>query len=178
MGRIRDNLLWVSLVALLVSGGLLVVVLGSVGLVVYTALVTGTPIVDTLLDVALPTLVVTGVLLVASVFAGVGFAWALVGRMGRTSIPRSERLAGLAERAEREYTPLRIVGLSDLLSPPEPSAEERAEDALAALKRRYVEGDIDEREFERTVDRLVANDSVDEVRAERERRDAIRDRHD
>ena len=175
MGWIRDNLLWISLVALLVFGGLLVVVLGSVGLVVYTALVTGTPIVDTLLDVALPTLAITAGLLVATVFAGVGFAWALVSRV---SLPRGERLAALAERAEREYPPLRMAGLSGLLSPPAPSSKERAEDALAELKRRYVEGELDEREFERRVDRLVANESIDEARADRERRDAVRDRRE
>lgn len=51
-----------------------------------------------------------------------------------------------------------------LLTPPEPSADEQAEQALAELKRQYVDGEIAEAEFERKVDRLVANGSIDEVR--------------
>ena len=173
MGWLRSNLLWLSLVALLVSGGLLLVVVGSVGLVVYSALGTGTPIVGELLDIALPVLAVTAVLLVATVVSGVGFVWGL---LRRASLPRSRRLASVAGRVEREYRPLRVLGLSDLLSPPEPSAEERAADALEELKRRYVDGELDEREFERRVDRLVANESIDEARAERERRAVLDDR--
>ncbi|MFC6726256.1 SHOCT domain-containing protein, partial [Halobium palmae] len=77
------------------------------------------------------------------------------------------------ERAERAYPPLRTLGLSDRLSPPEPSAEERARRTLEVLKRQYVEDEIGEAEFERRVDRLVANESIDEVEASRERRRVV-----
>ncbi|QLG27979.1 SHOCT domain-containing protein [Halorarum halophilum] len=173
MGWLRTNLLWISLVGLLVSGGLLLVVVGFLGLVVYSALGTGTPIVGELLDVAAPVLAVTSVLLVATVLSGVGFVWAL---LRRASVPRSSRLAALADRIEREYPPLRPFGLSDALAPPKPSAEEQSANALAELKRQYVDGELSEREFERKVDRLVANESVDEARAERERRAVLDDR--
>lgn len=173
MGWLRNGSLGVSLVAWLVSGSLLLVVLGYVGLVVYSAIETGTPIVGVLLDIAVPYLLVVAALLVVTVLSGLGFVWALV---RRASVPRSERLASLARRAEREYPPLETIGLSDSLAPPEPSTEERTEAALADLKRQYVDGEISEREFERRVDRLVANDSLDEARAARERRNVESER--
>jgi hypothetical protein len=93
----------------------------------------------------------------------------VLGLLRRASIPRSARLQSVLERAERRYTPIEAVELSSLVAPPEPSAEERAEEALADLKRRYVAGEIDEGTFERKLDRLVSNDSLDDARAARER---------
>jgi hypothetical protein len=151
------------------SGGLLLVV-GYVGLVVYSGLVSGTSIVSTLVDIAVPTLGGVAVLVVLFVVSVVGGLWVLV---QNASVPRNARIASLADRVEREYSPLGPVGLAELLMPPEPSADERAEQALATLKQQYVDGEITEAEFERRVDRLVRNDSIDEVRAARERRLAI-----
>lgn len=48
-------------------------------------------------------------------------------------------------------------------------AEEQAEQVLAELKQQYVAGQISDAEFERKVDRLVANDSLDEAQAARKR---------
>jgi uncharacterized membrane protein len=172
MGLLGSKLFWGSLLGLLASAGLLVLGVGYLALVVYSGLVTGTPVVGVLVDVAVPALAGFALLVVLLVGSVVGLALSVV---RHASLPRSERVAALAERAEREYPALGALGLSDLLSPPEPSADERAERALADLKRRYVEGDLTEDEFERKVDRLVAADSIDAARADRERRRVVED---
>lgn len=173
MSLLDSKWFWASLLGVLLSGGLLLVTVGYLGLVVYSGLVSGTPIVNVLLDIAIPLLVGVGALVVLLGISAIGLVWAVV----RTaSLPRSARLARLAERVERNYPPLRAVGLAGLLAPPEPSAEERAEQALAELKQQYVDGEITEAEFERKVDRLVANESLDEARAARERERVIDDR--
>lgn len=170
MALLRNRLLWASGIAAALSGTLLLVVVGYLAVLVYSGLASDTPIVDVLVDIAVPVLAVVTVLLVVLVLSCAGAVWALV---RAASLPRSDRLAAIAEWLEREYPPLRAVGLSSALEPPEPSAEERAEDALAELKRQYVAGELTEAEFERKVDRLVANDSIDEARAARERRRVV-----
>lgn len=172
MGWLRDNLFAVSVLALLVSGGLLAAVLGYAALVVLSAFWTGTPVVGVLFDLAVPFLPVTAVLLVAVAVSGVGVGWALLSRLTR---PRGGRLHAAAERLERAYPPAETLGVADLLAP-DRAPEEKAEDALDELKRRYVAGDIDEREFERRLDRLVAADSVEDARATRERERVLDDR--
>lgn len=171
MGVLSNRWFWLSLFGLLLSGGLLLVGLGYVALVVYSGLVGGTPIVSILLDLALPVVGGVAVLLVVFSLSLVGLLWVLV---QNASLPRSEGLGRLARRLERQYPPLRAIGLADLLTPPEPTAEEQAEQALAELKQQYVSGEISEAEFERKVDRLVANDSLDEAQAARER-ERVRD---
>jgi hypothetical protein len=171
MGVLRNRLFWLSLFGILVSGGLLLAGLGYVALVVYTGLVSGTPIVTILLDLAVPLLGGVAALFVGFSLSCIGLLWVSV---KHASLPRSDRLGRTAERLERRYPPLRMLGVADLLSPPEPTAEERAEQALADLKQQYVAGEISEAEFERKVDRLVANDSLDEARAARER-EQVRD---
>jgi membrane protein implicated in regulation of membrane protease activity len=166
MGRSGKSLFVASLLGLLVSGALLIVVLGYLAVVIYSALRTGTPIVGVLLDLAFPYLAIVGVLVVVTTVTAVGSGWGL---LRRASIPRSARLQSVLEQAERRHTIVEAFGLSSLVAPPEPSAEERAEEALADLKRRYVAGEIDEGTFERKLDRLVSNDSLDDARAARER---------
>lgn len=172
MSLLRDRLLGFSLVALLLSGTLLAVVLGYGALVLGAAFVTGASVVGAALELAVPWVPLAAVALFGTVFGCVGVVYALA---RRASVPRGGRVQRLAEFAERTYPPLRTLGLSDAVSEPEPSPEERAQDALEDLKRRYVAGEIDELEFERRVNRLVANDSVDDARAERERRELLRD---
>lgn len=162
----RNKWLWAAALGVCLSGGLLLVV-GYVGLVVYSGLVSGTSIVSTLVDIAVPTLGGLAVLVVLFVVSVVGGLWVLA---QNASVPRSARIASLAGRVERKYSPPGPVGLAELLAPPEPSADERAERALATLKQQYVDGALTETEFERRVDRLVRNDSIDEARAARERR--------
>ena len=172
MALLRNKWLWVSVLGVVLSGGLLLVVMGYLGLIVYSGVATGTPIVDVLLDIAVPVLVSVVFLVALLLFSGIGLLWIVV---QNASIPRSERIAILAERVERKYPPLRVLGLSEFLSPPEPSADEQAEQALAELKQQYVDGEITEAEFERKVDRLVANESIDEVRAAHERKQVRED---
>lgn len=166
MSRSGRFLFVASLLGLFVSSALLVVVLGYLALVVYLALRTGTPIVEILLDLAVPYVPIVGILVVAVVISAVGFGWGL---LQRASIPRSARLQSAFERIERRYAPIRALGLSDIVAPPEPTPEE----ALANLKRQYVTGEIDERTFERKLDRLVRNDTVDDARAARERESTL-----
>lgn len=172
MGILRDRLFVLSVVVFLLSATLSVVVLGYGVLVLASAFVTGASVVGALFELAVPWVALAAVSLLGTVFGGVGATYAIARRV---SVPRGGRLQRLAEYAERAYPPLRTLGLSDAVSEPEPTPEERAADALEDLKRRYVAGEIDEREFERRVDRLVANDSVDDARAERKRREVLRD---
>lgn len=172
MALLRNKWLWASLLGVVLSGGLLLVVIGYLGLIVYSGVANGTPIVDVLLDIAVPVLVSVVFLVALLILSGVAMLWVIV---QNASIPRSERIAILVERVEREFPPLRVLGLSEFLSPPEPSADEQAEQALADLKQQYVDGKITEAEFERKVDRLVANESIDEVRAAHERKQVRED---
>lgn len=172
MALLRNKWLWASLLGVVLSGGLLLVVIGYLGLIVYSGLANGTPIVDVLLDIAVPVLMSVVFLVAMLILSGVAMLWVIV---QNASIPRSERIAILVERVEREFPPLRVLGLSEFLSPPEPSADEQAEQALADLKQQYVDGKITEAEFERKVDRLVANESIDEVRAAHERKQVRED---
>lgn len=46
---------------------------------------------------------------------------------------------------------------------------EETQDALDTLRNRYARGEIDEAEFERRVERLLENETVEDVEARRER---------
>lgn len=166
MGLLKNKWLWISLVGVLLSGVLSLVATGYLGLLVYSSLLSGTPIVEILLGIAVPVLVGGAFLGGLFVLSSVGALWVFV---QNASLPRSKRVATLVGHLERKYSPLRVLGLSELLTPPEPTPEERADQALAELKQQYVTGEITETEFERKVDRLVATDSIDEARATRER---------
>jgi hypothetical protein len=172
MGILRDRLFGLSAVVLFLSGTVLLVVLGYGAVVLYSALVTGSSLVGVLVELALPGVLVVGLLLVGVVFGALGSLYAVA---RNATLPRGGRVQRLAEYVEDEYPPLRALGLSEAVAEPEPSPEEKAEDALAELKRQYVAGEIDEREFEEKVDRLVATDSVEEARAVRERHDVLRE---
>ncbi|SEP06175.1 Short C-terminal domain-containing protein [Halogranum amylolyticum] len=170
MGWVKRHLLVTSLVGLLLSVGLLTGVVGYLGVVVYAALASGGPVVGPLVELALPFFVALAVLLTVATLSGVGLTVAVLRRL---SVPRSQRAHALVDRIERTYSPLDSVVFADFLAPPAPSDEERAERALDDLQRRYVEGELTEAEFERKLDRLVATDSLDDARADRERRAAV-----
>ncbi|WP_256686290.1 SHOCT domain-containing protein [Halococcus qingdaonensis] len=163
MGWLRRHSLAISSIVLLVSSVLLAVVLGYAGLVAYSGLAAGTALASVLTELAVPYLPIVALLLVLVVVSGTVATWSALRRL---SIPRSERFGTAAERIEQRYPAIDGLGISEFVSPPEPTTE----DALADLKRRYVAGELDEAAFERKLDRLVANESVDDVRAERERR--------
>ena len=66
------------------------------------------------------------------------------------ALPRDDRLVSLVERLEREYPVLRQFDASGRV---EPTIEDRKRE----LKRRYVEGKISNAEFERRIERLMAD---------------------
>lgn len=117
MGILTNRLFWLSLFGLLVSGGLLLAGLGYVALVVYMGLVSGTPIVSILLDLAVPLLGGIALLFIVFSLSCIALLWVLV---HNASLPRNDWLGRTAERLNREYPPLRMLGFADLLSPPIP----------------------------------------------------------
>ena len=148
MGLLDDRLLAGSLAGLVVSVGLLVGVVGYVGVLAVAAVVPGGSGVDALLGVILPAALATALLVATLLLSAVGL---VVGVGRRLSLPRSRRAADAVARVERYSDRLASVGLSDRLAPPEPGVEER----VAELKRRYVDGELTEREFERELRAVV-----------------------
>lgn len=71
-----------------------------------------------------------------------------------------------------------VAILSDTFAPDVDAADERdgdeqserddTQDALDTLRNRYARGEIDEAEFERRVERLLENETVDDAAARRE----------
>ena len=66
------------------------------------------------------------------------------------ALPRDDRLVSLVERLEREYPVLRQFDASGRV---EPTVEDRKRE----LKEQYVEGEISNAEFERRMERLMAD---------------------
>ena len=173
MRLLRNRALWAAFLGFVLSGLLLVIGAGYLGLVVVTGLLGGGPVVGTLLDLAVPAILGGALLVLLVLLSGIAFLYVLLRSL---SLPRSARVAASVARVEGVYPPLRRVGLSDRLAPPEPSPEERAERALADLKARYVDGELTEAEFERRIDWLVSSEPTDRVRIDRERSDHERER--
>ncbi|WP_440007348.1 SHOCT domain-containing protein [Halomicrococcus sp. SG-WS-1] len=121
----------------------------------------GAPLLFVLLDAAAP-YIVAGLL--DAMVAGVLAVALAVTAVRRASLPRNDRLARLAETVERASPKARSVGLSDRVAP---TTEDRIDD----LKQRYVEGDIGELEYERRLQELMDDESVDADRVRRERSD-------
>lgn len=151
MGLLDDRLLAGSLAGLVLSVGLLVGVIGYVGVLAVAAVVPGGTGVDALLGVVLPAALATVVLVATFLLSAVGLLVS-VGR--RLSVPRSQRAADAVASVEQYSDRLASVGLSDRLAPPQPGVEER----LTDLKRRYVDGELSEREFERELRTVVAEE--------------------
>ena len=91
----------------------------------------------------------SAVLLVATVLSA----------LRRLSVPRNERLAAVAEGLQRWLPPLRRFDAAERLAP---TTAERRE----ALAEQYVDGDVDEAEFERELDHLLAEEVEQERRRE------------
>jgi len=83
----------------------------------------------------------------------------VVATLRKASLPKSDRLARFAGWAEREYPVLGSLDISDRF---DLDPEHRRE----KLKERYVEGEIDELEFERRMQDLM--DDTDETRGSKE----------
>lgn len=149
------------LVAFVVLTCLLVAVL-AVG--ALTALATLSAPISVFLTSVVPYVAAAAILGVLELVVVVALAWTLVKR-SEFSV-RGGRLESLANHAERHSDVARSLGLSSLVERP---PERRREDALATLKQRYADGELDEAEFERRLGRLLDNDDVDAARARRER---------
>lgn len=98
-----------------------------------------TPLVFAVFNAAFPYVVA---FLLDGLLAAALFVWMVSSAVRQASMPRSERLAGLARIAERLSPEARDIGLSERLEPTK-------EDRMDELKERYVAGEIDEDEFER-----------------------------
>ncbi len=148
MGRLEGRRHWLLFVALLVTT-LLTVGVGTVGvgLALVSLLQTGSIVagVSTLLPYAV------GVVLLSTLDA-VLLVWTVVAALRQLSLPRDDRLAAAAERAERTVPVLRSLELAERF---EPTDEQRR----AELRRQYVDGEITEAEFERRVREYVDDPS-------------------
>jgi uncharacterized membrane protein len=71
--------------------------------------------------------------------------------------PRGSRLESVAEYAERHSDLARSLGVHSLVERP---PDRKEADRLDALKRRYADGELDEAEYERRLERLL-DDSAD-----------------
>ncbi|WP_254543533.1 SHOCT domain-containing protein [Halomarina pelagica] len=125
-----------------------VLLFGVLGLGTLVALASLTAPLDALVGAVLPWAVAA--LLLGALALGLiaALAWTFVRRL---SLPKSQRAADLAARIERHNEWARSVGLSAVVAPPRPTTDDRIDD----LKRRYVDGDLSEAEFERRVGSLV-----------------------
>ncbi|MFC7080836.1 SHOCT domain-containing protein [Halorussus caseinilyticus] len=118
-----------------------------------------TPFVVALVEAVAPYVVA------AVVVGGVSFlllAWLSVAAVRRASMPRDDRLARLARLVERYSSEARQVGLADHF---EPTTDDRIEE----LKRRYVEGELTELEYERRLQELMDEEGVSDERVRHER---------
>ena len=158
-----------SVVLLVVCASVLAVSLAGVaGWFVLAVLTTGgTGALGTLLP-----LFVVGVFLSLPLTALAGVLVAVGIAARASSAVRGDRARQWASYIERESSLARAVGLSSLVERFDTrSADQRADDRVDGLKRRYVEGDISESEFERRTREILDQEGVD-----RERSSVINDR--
>jgi hypothetical protein len=119
----------------------------------------GASLIFVVLEAVAPYLVASALVGMLSVLLLVGV---VVAAVRSASIPRNDRLAGLARTLERYSSEARRLGLSERL---EPTTGDRIEE----LKRRYVEGEITEWEYERRLQDLLSEEGVSDERVRRER---------
>ncbi|RRJ28193.1 SHOCT domain-containing protein [Halocatena pleomorpha] len=158
MGWFRDHLFVISLGAFLLSVLTSALVVSFGGFVVLSALLSGSLPLDVLVGLwpAIPVLAVT---LTVAVLSGLGVGWSALSRLSLPSLDGravSERIHPIVKTLEQKNSTLASLSLSEYVAPPEPSDEEKVE----RLKQQYVEGTIDEREFERRVERLTSVDTA------------------
>lgn len=160
MGRLRNNAFVISLGTLLISGILLIVVLGSIRRrVIYLLFGTEASVGDVLSSLMIPYLPIVAVLFVIIVISALALGREILSGVST----RQRKLLGTgAALVERKYP--KLGGLSNYVA----SLDHSPEEALDDLKHRYVAGELDEAEFERKRDHLVENTSIDSVRAARE----------
>lgn len=152
---LRNRPTLVSFAALLVSGTVAAVLLGYGALVLAGALLSGT-FVAALSELAFPLLPLFTLSVVVAVLSSVGVVYGLARRV---TVPRGGRIESVARGAEAAVPPLRRLGVADAVAEPKPTPEERRQNAIETLKRRYVNDEISDAEFERKLGRLVSTDA-------------------
>jgi len=141
---LADNRHWLLFAATVLSG-LSTVGVAVVGLLAtVSVLLTGGSLLLTVGVSLLATLLLGGLTLVVAA----GLLSTLASRASLPSIPRSQRAANVLYGLEAAVPPLRRLGLADRV---EPSLEDRR----AALKQRYVDGELSEHQFEAALHELL-----------------------
>ena len=134
------------------SAGLAVAIVGTLALAVVTALgavVSG----GSVLATALPFLLAAVALGAVELAVVVGLVYVGARRAAsRVGIPTDERVARALGRLESRSATLADLGLAERFAP---DPEERRRE----LRRQYVDGEIDELEFERRMEQLLDDDT-------------------
>lgn len=159
MGLVDDTRVKLLLGGFLLSLFALVGIVGFGLLAALSALAAPSAGLFVLLEAVAPYLVASALVGMLSFFLLVGL---VVAGVRSASMPRDERLARLARLAERHSSEARQVGLAERFEP-------TTEDRIDELKRRYVEGEITELEYERRLQDLMAEEGVSDERVRRER---------
>lgn len=99
---------------------------------------------------------------------------------GDSRLLRNDRVATLVSYLEGKNRWVRRLELSEVFEPTDRDRarreRERAERELERLKDDYAAGRLDEREFERELDRLLSDSDLDRTEIYRERDRAVRER--
>lgn len=173
--RFERNYPWLLLVlAVLLAPAILTVLVA--GLVAILAGAVGGASIGALLSDVTLMFAITVLLVLAEFALLASFVRSI---LGRAAFPTSDRLAGLFGRFETVFPPLRYLSPSDRFAP---TVEERKR----TVKRRYVDGELTEREFEREMAALLAeadpesaagdhHDSLEALDSTPERRERVRD---
>jgi len=144
---LADNRHWLLFAATVLSGLSTVGVAGIGVLATVSVLVTGGSLLLTVGAFLLGTLLLGGLTLV--------FAAALLStlatRASLPSVPRNQRAANVLAGLEAAVPPLGRLGLADRLEP-------TLEDRRAALKQRYVDGELSEHQFETALSDLLESE--------------------
>ncbi len=138
------NVHWVLLTCFVATTLAVAGVVGVGALALLAGLLGGASLGALLADAA-AVLAVAVALLAADLVLATAFVVTVV---RKASLPRSERLAGFFGLVEGLIPPVRLLALSDRF---EPSVEERRRE----IKRRYVDGELSERGFEREMAELL-----------------------
>lgn len=150
MTRLTRNLPWALLALFVITTGTLLGVAGVAPVVVLATLLSGSSAGAVLGNVAL---LAAAVAFLVAADAALAVAL-LVTVVRRLSFPTSPSMARTFRVLEALVPPLRGLALSERFAP---SAAERRE----RVKRRYVEGELTEREFEREMRKLLAETEPD-----------------
>ena len=144
-----------------------VLAVGTVGVGVFAVLagLAGGASLGAVLSDAALVLLIAACLVAADLAFAVGFLVTLARRASLPSLPENDRLADALARVERAVPPLSRLGLSDRFAVSQATRRER-------LKRRYVDGELTQTEYERRVrelldeERAVSDSDVDELDAD------------